>query len=73
MFAYGTVYGILAPAGHLTLAQTLSMSGPVFAGASQFVALALLEQGAAGLAVVLATFFVNLRQVPSSSRERRRG
>ncbi|MDA8335286.1 MAG: AzlC family ABC transporter permease [Peptococcaceae bacterium] len=62
-FAYGTVYGILARAGHLTLAQTLSMSVLVFAGASQFVALALLKQGAAGLAIVLATFFVNLRQV----------
>ncbi|HUW66253.1 MAG TPA: AzlC family ABC transporter permease [Spirochaetia bacterium] len=63
VFAYGTVYGILSRAGHLTLAQTLSMSVLVFAGASQFVALALFKQGATGLAVVLATFFVNLRQV----------
>ena len=63
VFAYGTVYGILSRAGHLTLAQTLSMSALVFAGASQLVALALLKQGATGLAVVGATFFVNLRQV----------
>jgi 4-azaleucine resistance transporter AzlC len=63
VFAYGMVYGVLSRAGQLTLSQTLSMSVLVFAGSSQFVALALLKQGATGLAVVLSTFFVNARQV----------
>ena len=63
IFAYGIVYGVLARAGSLTLGETMSMSALVFAGASQFMALALFQQGAAGLAVVLATLVVNLRQV----------
>lgn len=63
VFAYGLVYGILARSGHLTLVPTLSMSVIVFAGASQLVALDLLRQGATGLAVVIATLLVNLRQV----------
>lgn len=63
VFAYGTVYGVLSRTGHLNLAETLSMSALVFAGSSQFVALALLKQGATGMAIVLATFFVNLRYV----------
>src|SRR5439155_23987943 len=41
VFAYGTVFGVLSRQAGLSLPETLLMSGLVFAGSAQFVALGL--------------------------------
>ena len=61
--AYGVVWGVLARQAGLGVGEVALMSGLVFAGASQFVALELWAPGASlpiG-AIVLATLIVNLR------------
>lgn len=62
--AYGMVWGVLARGTGLSLLEVLMMSGLVFAGAAQFVALDLWTATPASLPVgplVLAAFIVNLR------------
>lgn len=62
--AYGLVWGVLARGTGLSLLEVLMMSGLVFAGAAQFVALDLWSATPASLpigALVLAAFIVNLR------------
>ncbi len=62
--AYGMVWGVLARGAGLTLLETLLMSGLVFAGSAQFVALDLWTATPAALPIgpiVLAAFIVNLR------------
>lgn len=64
VFAYGTAYGALAHStNHLSLIQTLTMSVFVFAGASQFIILALLHQRAMLWTIVGSTFLINARQI----------
>lgn len=64
VFTYGLAYGALAHStNHLDLIQTLAMSVFVFAGASQFTILALLQQGAAFWTIVSSVFFLNSRQI----------
>ncbi len=62
--AYGMVWGVLARGAGLSLIEVMMMSGLVFAGAAQFVALDLWTATPATLpigALVLAAFIVNLR------------
>lgn len=60
--AYGLVWGVLAGQAGLSLGEVALMSGLVFAGASQFVALQLWTPAALPIgAIVLAVAIVNLR------------
>ena len=61
--AYGLVWGVLARQAGLSVLDVVLMSGIVFAGSAQFVALELWTPGAAlpiG-AIIMATLIVNLR------------
>lgn len=60
--AYGLVWGVLAGQAGLTLGEVFLMSGLVYAGASQFIALQLWTPAALPIgAIVLAVAIVNLR------------
>jgi 4-azaleucine resistance transporter AzlC len=64
VFAYGLVFGVLARQAHLSLLEALLMSGVVFAGSAQFVALGLWSAPHLSLpiaAIVGATLVINLR------------
>lgn len=61
--AYGLVYGVLARQAGLALWEGLALSGLVFAGASQFVALDLWIHPLPVSALILTTLAVNLRHV----------
>lgn len=60
--AYGLVWGVLAGQAGMSPFEVLAMSGLVFAGASQFVALEMWHPGALPIvSIVVATAIVNLR------------
>lgn len=62
--AYGLVWGVLARGAGLSLFEAAAMSGLVFAGAAQFVALDLWTTTPSTLPIgplILAAFIVNLR------------
>ncbi len=61
---FGLVVGVVADARGLSLLETLLMSGLVFAGTSQLVALELWSDPAPVLAAGLAVLVVNLRLAP---------
>ncbi|HXH84067.1 MAG TPA: AzlC family ABC transporter permease [Candidatus Tectomicrobia bacterium] len=61
VFVYGTVFGGLAVQRGLWPVEVWAMSLLVFAGASQFVAVAMLADGASPLFVILTTYVVNMR------------
>jgi 4-azaleucine resistance transporter AzlC len=63
VFAYGLVFGVLARQADLSLLEALLMSGLVFAGASQFVALGLWAMPLPVGAIILTTLIVNLRHL----------
>lgn len=63
IFTYGLVFGVLSGQAGLSTAEALLMSGLVYAGASQFVALGLWAQPLPVLAIVITTLIVNLRHV----------
>lgn len=66
-FPTGLAFGVLAEqAGIHPLAVGL-MSVVVFAGSAQFIAVSMLNSGAAILSIILTTFVVNLRHVLMSS------
>jgi len=58
---FGFAFGVLAVQVGLTPVEAGVMSGLVYAGAAQFVALGLLKAGAGYALVVLSSFLVNLR------------
>ena len=58
---YGTVFGALAAQAGLSPVEAVLMSGLVFAGGAQFIALELWDAPLPILALVLTTFVVNLR------------
>ncbi|MGI9275772.1 MAG: AzlC family ABC transporter permease, partial [Endozoicomonas sp.] len=60
---FGILYGVLAKAGGLSDWATMGMSALVFAGSAQFIAVSMLGASAALPAILLATFFVNLRHM----------
>lgn len=60
---FGLAYGVVAIQSGLTMAETMLMSLVVFAGASQFMALVMIQSGAGWLLIVVSTFLVNLRHL----------
>lgn len=80
VFAYGLVFGVLARQAGLSVAESALMSGLVFAGSAQFVALGLWTMPLPVAGIVLAALVVNLRHLlmgaalaPTLLRLRRRG
>jgi hypothetical protein len=55
IFAYGLVFGVLARQAGLTYTESLLMSGLVFAGSSQFAAVAMLSVGVSTIPIITAT------------------
>lgn len=66
-FPIGLSLGVLAQKGGLAPWQMAAMSILVFAGGSQFIAVAMIGSGASPLAIVSTTFMVNLRHLLMSS------
>jgi 4-azaleucine resistance transporter AzlC len=75
----GMAFGVLAQKAGLTPLEIGLMSVLVFAGSSQFIAVAMLSAGASFITIVATTFTVNLRHLLMSSalasflKGRRRG
>lgn len=63
IFAYGLVFGVLARQAGMTYSETLLMSAVVFAGSSQFAAVAMLSTGTGTLQIVAAVLLLNLRHL----------
>ena len=59
----GAAFGIVARDVGFTALQAVVCSATALAGAGQFIALAVMESGAAALTVIIATTVVNLRYV----------
>lgn len=59
----GIAYAIMARQAGFTILQTCVMSLTVFAGASQMMAVGMYVQGASVIAMILATFILNLRHL----------
>lgn len=66
-FPIGMSLGVLAQKSGLAPWQVALMSLLVFAGGSQFIAVAMLEAKGAPVAIVITTFMVNLRHLLMSS------
>jgi 4-azaleucine resistance transporter AzlC len=66
-FPIGLSLGVIAQKGGLAPWQMAAMSIFVFAGGSQFIAVAMLGSGASPLAIISTTFMVNLRHLLMSS------
>src|SRR3989440_12924246 len=63
-FAIGIVFGVLARQAKLSVVDALLMSGLVYAGASQFVALSLWTAMPFPVTtIILTTFIVNMRHL----------
>ena len=63
----GIAYGILAQQTGLGLWPTLGLSLLVFAGASQFMAVSMIQNGVESVAIIGITFIVNFRHVLMSA------
>lgn len=63
----GFAFGVLAQKAGFDTMDIALMSVLVFAGSSQFIAVAMLGSGAAPASIVITTFIVNLRHVLMSS------
>ncbi len=63
----GLAFGVLARQNGLEWWAVGLMSVVVFAGSSQFIAVAMMASGAAAPAIIATTFFVNLRHTLMSS------
>jgi 4-azaleucine resistance transporter AzlC len=63
----GTAYGLLAQQARLGIWPTLGLSLFVFAGASQFMAVSMMQQGMDAAVIVGTTFIVNFRHVLMSA------
>lgn len=63
----GIAYAIMARHAGFTTAETCTMSLTVFAGASEMMAIGMYEKGAGIIAIILATFILNLRHVIMST------
>lgn len=59
-------FGVIARQAELSLLDSALMSMLVYAGASQFMAVNMLAQGAGGLEVMMATLVINLRHLVMS-------
>lgn len=63
----GIAYAIMARNAGFSTAETCTMSLAVFAGASEMMAIGMYEKGAGLIAIILATFILNLRHVIMST------
>ena len=63
----GISFGLLAVRAGLTNFEAMLMSAMVMAGAAQLMSISMITQGAALSAIILATFFINLRHIVMSS------
>ena len=63
----GIAYAIMAQQAGFSVFETIFMSAAVFAGASQMMAVGMYVQGAGAVAMILATFILNLRHLIMSS------
>lgn len=63
----GMAFGLLARNAGLTPSEVAWMSLLVYAGASQFLAIEMIDKGMTWPPIVLATFFINLRHFLMSS------
>ncbi|MDW7683707.1 MAG: AzlC family ABC transporter permease [Bacillota bacterium] len=63
IFAYGLVFGVLARQAGLTYMEALLMSAVVFAGSSQFAAVAMISTGMGATQIITATLLLNLRHL----------
>lgn len=63
----GIAYAVMALSARFNAAETILMSVTVFAGASQMMAVGMYTQGAGMLAIILATFMLNLRHLIMST------
>jgi predicted branched-subunit amino acid permease len=63
----GLAFGVLAQKAGLEPWQVGAMSVLVFAGGAQFISVAMLQEGAAALAIVVTTFVVNQRHTSATS------
>jgi 4-azaleucine resistance transporter AzlC len=63
----GISFGLLAIRAGLTNFEATLMSAMVMAGAAQLMSISMITQGAALSAIILATFFINLRHIVMSS------
>jgi 4-azaleucine resistance transporter AzlC len=64
MIVVGGSFGVLAASAHVPLLLTVAMSVFVFAGGSQFLAVAVIAAGGAPVAAVLGGLLLNLRHLP---------
>lgn len=60
---FGLAYGVVATQAGLTVAETVAMSLLVFAGASQFMAVVMIQAGAGMPVIVVSTLLINLRHL----------
>lgn len=60
---FGLAYGVVAIQAGLTVAEAVLMSLVVFAGASQFMAVVMVQSGAGIVLIVASTLLVNLRHL----------
>jgi 4-azaleucine resistance transporter AzlC len=63
IFGYGAVFGALAVSSGLTVGEACLMSLTIYAGASQFIALPMIQEGASIGALVAMALLVNLRHM----------
>ena len=63
----GISFGLLAVKAGLTNLEAILMSASVMAGAAQLMSISMITQGAAFSAIILGTFFINLRHIVMSS------
>ena len=63
VFGYALVFGVLAAGSGLSTAEACLMSLTVFAGASQFMALPMIREGASAASLAAMAFVVNLRHL----------
>jgi len=67
MLPFGALFGVLGTEAGLALPQVMAFSALVIAGASQFTAIQLMEQGAPTLIVIASALAVNLRMAMYSA------
>ncbi|OKY78773.1 MAG: putative branched-chain amino acid permease involved in azaleucine resistance [Candidatus Methanohalarchaeum thermophilum] len=63
----GLAFGVLANNAGISPVNSLLMSLLVFAGASQFIAIGLIEKGITTFSIILTTFLVNSRHILMSA------
>jgi len=63
IFSYAIVFGILAVSSGLSIIESCAMSLTVFAGASQFMALPMINEGASVIALMTMALMVNMRHL----------